>query len=253
MRKKYYINVFFGYLSLLFALGAGVGILALSEKIHILTIPSSVIIFCMFVLLNLTFSHFLRLNNDIAEYWSIKKALYLPFAVMAGGCISLLPPAIAILIGKAEFKDIKFTPNFSLIGICLTFIIVTWEELWFRGIFLSYCNRYLSAINLSITIGFLFMALHALNPEIDLFKKGPALFGAGALLSILYFNFKSLWVPIGLHFGNNYAGNMLKNKYSTDIFWGDNGNLSAIILCLSFIFFAIKMKRAKNDHNHFIS
>ncbi|MGC9330926.1 MAG: CPBP family glutamic-type intramembrane protease [Bacteroidales bacterium] len=42
----------------------------------------------------------------------------------------------------------------------LTFVIIAWEELWFRGIFLNYCNRNLSVINLSLTIGFLFMLVH---------------------------------------------------------------------------------------------
>ncbi|MCD6013636.1 MAG: hypothetical protein K0Q79_3498 [Flavipsychrobacter sp.] len=91
------------------------------------------------------------------------------------------------------------------------------------------------------------MLMHAMNPAIDLLKKGPALFFAGALLTILYFYFRSIWIPIGLHFGNNYTGTFLKNKLDTDAFWGGDGYLTAIILGLCFVYFVRKMRPGRTD------
>lgn len=193
--------------------------------------------------MNVAFSSILKLNSSLKEYWNPQKLLYLPAAFVAGFVIALLPAAISIVAGKAAMGDTRIEFNFSFVGFCLTFIIVSWEELWFRGLFLNYCNRHLSAVNLSVTMGLLFMFMHAMNPQIDLLKKGPALFFAGALLTALYFYYKSIWMPIGLHFGNNYTGTMLKYKLDADTLWGGDGYVSAAILCVCFLFIAARLKK----------
>ncbi len=119
-------------------------------------------------------------------------------------------------------------------------MIVTWEELWFRGIFLNYSRRYLSPINLSLTIGTLFMLSHTLNPSIDLVRTGPTLFLAGALLTLLYFHYRTIWLPIGLHFGNNVFGSMINFGQSSSIFWGSDGYATALLLAGLYLFFAYK-------------
>ncbi|MBL4755636.1 MAG: CPBP family intramembrane metalloprotease [Flavobacteriales bacterium] len=121
-------------------------------------------------------------------------------------------------------------------------MVVGWEELWFRGLFLNYCNKYLSAINLSLTMGLLFMLIHLLNPDINLIKTGPTLFLAGATLTLLYFYFKNIWLPIGLHFGNNYFGSLVETNIDDHLFFGNEGYLNAIILGGLFLLFMIKSK-----------
>ncbi len=108
------------------------------------------------------------------------------------------------MAGQTAFSDLKFNTTLTINSIPVTLAIVAWEELWCRGIFLNYCNRSLSTINISLTIGLLFMLVHLRNPEINLLKTGLTLFFAGAFLTIVYFYFKTIWLPIGLHFGNNY-------------------------------------------------
>lgn len=79
------------------------------------------------------------------------------------------------------------------------------------------------------------MMVHLLNPEINLLKTGPTLFFAGAFLTIVYFYFKTIWLPIGLHFGNNYL--IIQSNLDTHWLFGNEGYLGAIILALLFLLF----------------
>jgi len=205
---------------------------------------TSVLIFIAFLFLNLAHLYVFKLKNEINEFWSLRKMYYFPVGIIGGGLISISPTIIGLLTKQISFSEITFNPAFSLSSILLTFVIISWEELWFRGIFLNYCNRHLSAINLSLTIGFLFMLAHALNPKMDLLKTGPTLFFAGALLTILYFYYKTIWLPLGLHFGNNYLGSIIETKSETDMLFGNEGYMGAIILAALFILFLVKTKKS---------
>ncbi|MBW6481757.1 MAG: CPBP family intramembrane metalloprotease [Vicingaceae bacterium] len=208
-------------------------------------LSASVLILLAFIFLNLIHFYFFKLKNEIREFWSIRKITYLPIGIIGGGLIAISPTFLGLISGQLSASDISFNTDFSISSIGLTFVIIAWEELWFRGIFLNYCNRYLSSINLSLTIGLLFMLVHLLNPKIDLLKTGLTLFFAGALLTILYFYFKTIWLPIGLHFGNNYLNSAINTKFETDILFGDDGYVGTIILAGLFLIF-VKMTIDKN-------
>lgn len=210
----------------------------------------SFLIFIAFLILNLSYHSIFKLNA-IKEYWSPKKLPYILPAIVAGGVIAIAPTIVALLTGALMSTGITFENHLSFSALIITFFIVGWEELWFRGLFLNYCNRYLSPVAISIIIGVLFLLVHILNPEIDFFKKGPALFGAGALLTILYFYYRSIWVPLGVHFGNNYLGGMVKSTADNDTFFGVDGYCSAIILLLLFTFFVLKARKSTHYKSGF--
>jgi membrane protease YdiL (CAAX protease family) len=238
-----YKRILTGYAVIIAAVALGLVILILSPR----TMPApainpSVIVFFLFVVLNIASAYVLKQSRSMREYWSAKKIIMLPVAVLTGAVIAVLPVFLSIAMGKIRSADIAFAFNFSFVSAALTFIIVAWEELWFRGIFLNYCNRYLPAVHLSFVIGLLFMLLHIMNPEISLLKKGPALFCAGTLLTMTYFYFKSIWIPVGIHFGNNYFGSMLKLKNDNDLLWGGDGYMTAIVLFICILFLLRKMK-----------
>ena len=86
------------------------------------------------------------------------------------------------------------------------------------------------------------MILHVMNPEIDLLKSGPTLFFAGALLTLLYFYFRNIWLPVGLHFGNNYL--MVESNLDKHWFLGSEGYFGAILLAILFILF-VKLTTVK--------
>jgi len=168
----------------------------------------------------------------------------LPIGIVVGGLIPASSILVGLLAGKTTLNELTLNTAFTISSIIVTLAIVTWEELWFRGIFLNECNKNISAINISITIGLLFMLVHILNPEINLLKTGPALFFAGAFLTIVYFYFKTIWLPIGLHFGNNYLA--LHSNLENHWLLGNEGYFGAIILLgLFLIFTKLTLNKAK--------
>lgn len=196
---------------------------------------SAFIVLTLFVIVNIVTAKILNLKTEIKIFWGFKKIYFLPIGILAGGLIAVSPTLAGLLTGASKFSELKFDTTFTLTSIAVTLAIVAWEELWFRGIFLNYCNRNLSTINISITIGLLFMLVHLLNPEINLLKTGPTLFFAGAFLTIVYFYFKTIWLPIGLHFGNNYL--IIQNNLDKHWFLGSEGYFGAIILAILFLIF----------------
>ena len=196
---------------------------------------SAFIVLDLFVLVNIATTKTFNLNTEIKPFWSLRKIYFLPIGIIAGGIIAISPVLAGILTGATTFSELKLDTTFTVTSIFVTLAIVAWEELWFRGIYLNYCNRHLSAINISITIGLLFMLVHLLNPEINMLKTGPTLFFAGAFLTIVYFYFRTVWLPIGLHFGNNYL--TVRSNLNEHWLLGNEGYFGAIIFAILFLTF----------------
>lgn len=206
---------------------------------------SAFIVLTLFIVVNIATVKILNLKTEIKTFWTFKKIYFLPIGILAGGLIAVSPNLAGLLTGMTKFSELKLDTTITLSSIAVTLAIVAWEELWFRGLFLNYCNRNLSAINISITIGLLFMLVHLLNPDINLLKTGPTLFFAGAFLTIVYFYFKTIWLPIGLHFGNNYQ--TLQSNLDKHWFLGNEGYFGAIILAILFLIFTKLTLKNIND------
>lgn len=187
---------------------------------------SAFIVLALFVIVNIATAKIFNLKTEIKTFWSIKKIYLLPIGILAGGLIAVSPVLAGLLTGATHFSELKFDTAFTLTSIAVTLAIVAWEEL---------CTRNLSAIHISIIIGLLFMLVHLLNPEINLLKTGPTLLFAGAFLTIVYFYFKTIWLPIGLHFGNNYL--TIQSNLDKHWLFGNEGYFGAIVLALLFLLF----------------
>jgi membrane protease YdiL (CAAX protease family) len=234
-----------GCVAIIVALLMGFGILIAAPKIPIpSTIHPSIPLVILFVCLNVALGRVLNLGAELREYWSLKKIVYLPVLVLAGAAIGNFPAVLYILAGKSPVHAVKLAADFSIPSFCITLMIVVWEEAWFRGIFLNYSIRYLSAVKISLIIGLLFMLMHALNPAINMLQKGPALFMAGALLTMVYFQFKTIWASIGLHLGNNYFGSMIVTRVEDNAFWGGDGYVSAFVLFVCFLALVTKHRNS---------
>ncbi|WP_426499734.1 CPBP family intramembrane glutamic endopeptidase [Streptomyces sp. D54] len=79
------------------------------------------------------------------------------------------------------------------------------EELIFRGVLFRIIEERAGTwIALALT-GVLFGASHLLNPNASLWGAFAIAIEAGAMLAAAYAATRSLWLPIGLHFGWNFA------------------------------------------------
>ncbi|XTZ17475.1 lysostaphin resistance A-like protein [Micromonospora echinospora] len=79
------------------------------------------------------------------------------------------------------------------------------EELLFRGVlFRTIEERAGTLIALALT-GVVFGAIHLANPDASLWGATAIAIEAGFMLAACYAATRNLWVPIGLHFGWNFA------------------------------------------------
>ncbi len=79
------------------------------------------------------------------------------------------------------------------------------EELVFRGTVYRLLEKGFGTLVAIILSGGLFGALHAFNPGATVVSSLAIAFEAGVLLAAAYVVTRSLWLPIGLHFGWNFT------------------------------------------------
>lgn len=86
-----------------------------------------------------------------------------------------------------------------------TFAAAIGEELVFRGAIFRIADERLGTAAALLVSSILFGLLHAANPGATLLSTAAIAIEAGALLGVAYAASRSLWLPIGLHFGWNFT------------------------------------------------
>lgn len=79
------------------------------------------------------------------------------------------------------------------------------EELMFRGVLFRIVEERTGTWIALVLTGLLFGASHLLNPNASLWGALAIALEAGGMLTAAYVATRRLWVPIGLHFGWNFA------------------------------------------------
>jgi membrane protease YdiL (CAAX protease family) len=79
------------------------------------------------------------------------------------------------------------------------------EELLFRGVLFRIIEERTGTWIALLLTGVVFGLLHLLNPDASLWGAIAIAIEAGFMLAACYAATRSLWVPIGLHFGWNFA------------------------------------------------
>ena len=238
---------FIAYLFLVVQVIIGMTLLVLTDKLKISNNFKTGIIFTSLLLLNLLYVRVFILKTSIKTYWSLRKLYYLPAGVVAGLLLIIIPIAMALGTGNLN-ADALHIDDLSLSSIFITFLIISWEELWFRSLLLNYCSRYISKFNIALTVGFLFMLIHGLNPKISLLKEGPILFLAGTLLTALYFYYRNIWLPVGLHFGNNFFGTITHTNIDEHSLFGSEGYIYTLLLLVAVVFFLLKLWKTRLEY-----
>ncbi|WP_112138871.1 CPBP family intramembrane glutamic endopeptidase [Glycomyces dulcitolivorans] len=88
------------------------------------------------------------------------------------------------------------------------------EELLFRGVLLRIVERRFGTWIALAGTGILFGLIHLVNPNATLWGATAIAIEAGGMLGAAYIATRSLWLPIGLHFGWNAAASAV---FSTEV------------------------------------
>ncbi|MFI8087482.1 lysostaphin resistance A-like protein [Streptomyces sp. NPDC086080] len=92
------------------------------------------------------------------------------------------------------------------------------EELLFRGVLFRVIEERAGTWFALVPTSVLFGAWHMANPNATLWGAAVITLGAGTMLAAAYAATRNLWVPIGIHFGWNYAASGL---FSTEVSGND--------------------------------
>lgn len=92
------------------------------------------------------------------------------------------------------------------------------EELMFRGVLFRITEERIGTWIALVLTGALFGLSHLLNPDAGLWGATAIAIEAGGMLTAAYVATRKLWVPIGLHFGWNFAASGI---FSTEVSGND--------------------------------
>lgn len=124
-------------------------------------------------------------------------------ATIGVGLFVAVIATIALLGGYHVEGLSPITGLIALLGIMA--IAAVAEELIFRGVLFRLIEQKIGTwVSMAIT-GLLFGFLHLINPEATIWGAIAIALEGGVLLASAYVATRSLWLPIGLHFGWNIA------------------------------------------------
>jgi membrane protease YdiL (CAAX protease family) len=147
--------------------------------------------------------------SDIGFGWEASSARQTLAGAGAGSLAALAAMLVPAACGLAQLERSAdpanaFTPGkFLFVSTMLLFGAVG-EELLFRGYAFQLLLRRFGAARVILPFGALFGAAHAMNPGATALSiVNTALWGI--LLGYAFHRARTLWLPIGLHFGWNWA------------------------------------------------
>jgi len=204
--------------------------------------------FAFFLVGYIIVARLLKRRTDIIKYWKPHKIFLFFIGIILG---------VIIQISPYLFQDKNFYSNLSvynlfhyatIYSLFMTLLIVAWEELWFRNPILNLATHKYKQIYLSIFTGLLFMALHLMNPKINILIEGPELFLAGACLTLAYYVSRSFYMPLGIHYGNNMLESMIRDWMQNNINQVDvTGSGITILILLLFMIILILIRLNKGS------
>ena len=131
-----------------------------------------------------------------------------PFGMIGGAAIGVFlfctVYGVLAVLGVAHFQGYGTTVGLAF-AFSISLLAAFGEELLFRGgIFRILEDRFGTTVGILVS-GALFGLLHAANPGATIASSLAIAIEAGILLAAAYAATRSLWVPIGLHFGWNFT------------------------------------------------
>jgi membrane protease YdiL (CAAX protease family) len=127
--------------------------------------------------------------------------------VLGVGLFAAVIVAIAVLGGYQVLGWGSPAGALALVGFMAAAAVT--EELIFRGILFRIVEQWAGTWIALVVTAALFGLSHLFNPHATVWGALAIAIEAGAMLAAAYAVTRRLWVPIGLHFGWNYAASAL--------------------------------------------
>jgi len=132
------------------------------------------------------------------------RIILLPLEILVGIVWFGLLIAMLYAGGHNEINRLAF-PNRLLSAVIFAIGTAIWEEVTFRGLLFRVTEQTFGTwVGVAVS-AVAFGALHGLNPNASLAASVAIILESGILLAAAYFATRTLWLPIGLHFGWNFA------------------------------------------------
>jgi membrane protease YdiL (CAAX protease family) len=128
----------------------------------------------------------------------------LPLGILIGLIWFGLLIAMLYASGHYQINGLAF-PNRLVSAVIFAIGTAIWEEVTFRGLLFRVTEQAWGTwVGVAVS-AIAFGALHGLNPNASLAASIAIILESGILLAAAYFATRTLWLPIGLHFGWNFA------------------------------------------------
>ncbi len=144
---------------------------------------------------------------DFGLAWEPASAREFLIGIACGAGGSVLIMIVALLAGMARFAAVPTAPR-AWMGIPLLAIVLLFgsvgEELIFHGYAFQHLVRHLGEFATVLPVGILFGLMHMGNQNVT-FLAVVNTIAWGVLLGCAYLRTRTLWLPIGMHYGWNVA------------------------------------------------
>lgn len=189
-------------------------------------------------------------NRVITELSTIGLWKKLLAGILIGSVLQSL--TILVIYLFAGFKIIAINPISSLIiPFTVAFTVAIIEEILLRGIVFRITEEKWGSKIALIISGIIFAGLHLINPHVTLVSILCTTV-VGVLLGAAYMYYRSLWLPIAIHFawnfmqdgifgaitsGNEKTGSLLTTQINGHEFltggqFGPEGSIQAVLFCV---------------------
>jgi membrane protease YdiL (CAAX protease family) len=146
----------------------------------------------------------LGLERRAGWFGQFGKGAGLAFVILLGIFLFSLATGSIELRGFARPAPDTSSVAGYLVGALIAFLLVGfYEEVMFRGYVLQVLNERAGRAASVVVSSVIFALMHGANPGADITAIVNVI-AIGVLLSFLYFRTRSLWMPIGFHFGWNF-------------------------------------------------
>lgn len=170
--------------------------------------------------------------------------------ILIGSGLQVLTILVIYFFGS--FQVIAVNPfSAMIIPFTVAFTVAIIEEILLRGIVFRITEEKWGSTIALITSGLIFAGLHLVNPHVTIISI-LCITVVGVLLGAAYMYYRSLWVPIAIHFAWNFTQNGIfgaitsGNEKTTSLFttqiagpeiltggqFGPEGSIQAVLFCL---------------------